>query len=172
MYMVCGGSSVGKSTFIKSREANKLIPNLNLMRIGMFYEIKNPKEIEFDVLHYNILREADKNFDKYNYEFENIFIDILNENHIDHVYILIAPLSLIKRRIVRRMYVEEHFSNYEKYQSENWLNLYTRLNIKKIYFDFIKLVKVLEVPYSVLNAENSLYRSINDDVEIEKILES
>lgn len=171
MYLVCGGTNVGKSTFLTSQVAKELIYDIDNLRIGMFYQLNDTNKINFDIIHYNILRMAEKNLDNYDYKFEESFIEILEKNDINHIFILVTSLSTIFDRMNGRKYIEENFSNLNIYNSVLWKNVYTKIDIKKLYVKFIELIKKYNISYSVLDSTNLEYKLIENEIELYRLLE-
>lgn len=171
MYLICGGSSVGKSTFIKSKRAKLFIPNIDELEVKMMYQIESKNEVDADIVHYNILRSAQKNLKKYNYEFEESFLNLFKNNDIKHVYILVTSLNTILKRISVRKYIEQDFGNNDKYDSMLWENVYLNINLAQVYSEFLNVVKTTGVPYTILDTTNEEYQIIESELELKKILE-
>lgn len=167
MVIVCGGSSVGKSTFLKSKKIHNYIDFTDKKNIKMMHAYNLKQKCE--ILHYNILKTGIVG--EYDYAIEQKFIDIIKIIDITNVFVLAAPKDIILKRISKRQKIEKDFGNLGEYQAQYFTDLYKSIDLYKLYSVIVDFLKENNIKYTMLDSRNKNYEPIDSSVTLKHVLE-
>lgn len=175
--LICGPSSVGKSTFIQSNFLYDLTGLDNQTKLYFPAEIESTvltEDASLDILiHYNLMRPI-----HYLIENDTVPSRILNESwnyDIDpkwqlikacdvekRAFLLVTSAEELKTRVLERAFVESALrSDLSSYDVDFWSAVYEVVNLRIVYRDFLDQLDQLNIPVTCIASQDGRFFEID-----------
>ena len=168
LYLICGTSSVGKSTYIESasfRSLSNLSHKMDLKFAFEFEKDPNTPLTTESVIHYNIMNKCRSDALQnriYDYTFGTLLDTVFDLQEPTTVIILVASKKRILARIAERTIIEKQFTSNNTYNSDFWEDLYKQINLTKLYLNFCAMLTRKGIDYLLIDS-NATYKTIQLD---------
>ena len=185
IWLICGPSSAGKSTFIQSekcKEITSLPENTPTIMAHTFQsnQALNPETI----LHYNMLQTetlwekmigifSQNGIKKTEFDFEKIpsWTSIKRARADIKAVVLVCSRDTLLKRIKKRKFVEAKGLNKQKlYPKAKWIKMISSVNLELLYRQWCEELKLNGIPFTLVNSETDTYKVIENESEMLNVI--
>ena len=178
LWVVCGPSSVGKSTFIESGHGMGYMgisSDVSFIPAYQWQRLNNVTD-PVSIYHYNMLRmlEGSSRDDKHGkvveqtrYGDTQVFCEdpgwkvVLDYDGPKKVIVLVTSQQELLRRVKKRTIIESRLGC-EPYPQEYWSRMIRSVNMLHLYQSWINMLECCRIPYSILDSSSRQYRIVPD----------